>query len=152
MDESTIWKLIDIYFKENPHALVRHHLDSYNQFFTKDLYQMFKEMNPLKIEVDYDEELQEFRSKCLMYIGGKDGSLIYLGKPIVYDPKNSHYMFPNECRLRNMTYATTVHFDVEIEYERILREGDVPTKLDEKGYALLTHQRRMMTTRTTVSY
>ena len=136
MDESTIWKLIDIYFKENSHALVRHHLDSYNQFFTKDLYQLFKEMNPLKIEVDYDDELQEFRSKCLMYIGGKDGSLIYLGKPIVYDPKNSHYMFPNECRLRNMTYATTVHFDVEIEYERILREGDVPTRLDEKGYAL----------------
>ena len=136
MDDSTIWKLLDIYFKENSHALVRHHLDSYNQFFTKDLYQLFKEMNPLKIEVDYDDEIQEFRSKCLMYIGGKDGSLIYLGKPIVYDPKNSHYMFPNECRLRNMTYATTVHFDVEIEYERILREDDIPTRLDEKGYAL----------------
>ena len=136
MDDSAIWKLIDIYFKENSHALVRHHLDSYNQFFTKDLYQLFKEMNPLKIEVDYDDEIQEFRSKCLMYIGGKDGSLIYLGKPIVYDPKNSHYMFPNECRLRNLTYATTVHFDVEIEYERILREDDVPTRLDEKGYAL----------------
>ena len=137
MDDSTIWKLIDIYFKENSHALVRHHLDSYNQFFTKDLYQLFKEMNPLKIEVDYDEEIQEFRSKCLMYIGGKDGSRIYLGKPIVYDPKNSHYMLPNECRLRNLTYATTVHFDVEIEYERILREGDIPTRLDEKGYALI---------------
>ena len=136
MDDSTIWKLIDIYFKENSHALVRHHLDSYNQFFTKDLYQLFKEMNPLKIEVDYDDELQEFRSKCRMYIGGKDGSLIYFGKPIVYDPKNSHYMFPNECRLRNLTYATTVHFDVEIEYERILREDDIPTRLDEKGYAL----------------
>ena len=137
MDDSTIWKLIDIYFKENSHALVRHHLDSYNQFFTKDLYQLFKEMNPLKIEVDYDEDLQEFRSKCIMYIGGKDGSRIYLGKPIVYDPKNSHYMLPNECRLRNLTYATTVHFDVEIEYERILREGDIPTRLDEKGYALI---------------
>ena len=136
MDDSTIWKLLDIYFKDNSHALVRHHLDSYNQFFTKDLYQLFKEMNPLKIEVDYDDEIQEFRSKCLMYIGGKDGSLIYLGKPIVYDPKNSHYMFPNECRLRNMTYATTVHFDVEVEYERILREDDIPTRLDEKGYAL----------------
>ena len=137
MDDSTIWKLIDIYFKENSHALVRHHLDSYNQFFTKDLYQLFKEMNPLKIEVDYDDEIQEFRSKCLMYIGGKDGSRVYLGKPIVYDPSNPHYMLPNECRLRNLTYATTVHFDVEIEYERILREDDIPTRLDEHGYALL---------------
>lgn len=136
MEDSTIWKLLDIYFRENPQTLVRHHIDSYNQFFTKDLYQIFKEMNPLKLEVDYDDDIQDFRSKCSMYIGGKDGSRIYVGKPIIYDPKNSHYMFPNECRLRNMTYASTIHFDVEIEYERILRNDDVPTKLDEHGYAI----------------
>ena len=136
MEDSTIWRLLDIYFRENPQTLVGHHIDSYNQFFTKDLYQLFKEMNPLKLEVDYDEDIQDFRSKCSMYIGGKDGSRIYVGKPIIYDPKNSHYMFPNECRLRNMTYASTIHFDVEIEYERILRNDDVPTKLDENGFAL----------------
>ena len=136
MEDSTIWRLLDIYFRENPQTLVGHHIDSYNQFFTKDLYQLFKEMNPLKLEVDYDEDIQDFRSKCSMYIGGKDGSRIYVGKPIIYDPKNSHYMFPNECRLRNMTYASTIHFDVEIEYERILRNDDVPTKLDENGFAI----------------
>ena len=137
MDEKTIWRLIDIYFRENPQALVRHHIDSYNQFFTKDIFQMFKEMNPLKLEVDYDDSIQDFRSKCLMYIGGKDASKIYVGKPIIHDPNNIHYMFPNECRLRNMTYASTIHFDVEIEYERILRKDDQPTKLDDKGYAIV---------------
>ena len=137
MDEKTIWRLIDIYFRENPQALVRHHIDSYNQFFTEDIFQMFKEMNPLKLEVDYDDSIQDFRSKCLMYIGGKDAKKIYIGKPIIHDPKNIHYMFPNECRLRNMTYASTIHFDVEIEYERILRDGDIPTQLDDKGYALV---------------
>ena len=119
MDEKTIWRLIDIYFRENPQALVRHHIDSYNQFFTKDIFQMFKEMNPLKLDVDYDDTIQDFRSKCKMYVGGKDASKIYIGKPIIHDPNNIHYMFPNECRLRNMTYASTIHFDIEIEYERI---------------------------------
>ena len=27
------WKIIDKYFKENPNALVKHHLDSYDIFF-----------------------------------------------------------------------------------------------------------------------
>ena len=26
-----------------------------------------------------------------------------------------HYMYPNEARLRNMTYGFTVHYDVDIE-------------------------------------
>ena len=136
MDEATIWKLINVYFQENPQALVRHHVDSYNQFFTEDLFQLFREMNPLKLEVDYDESIQDFRSKCFLYIGGKNGDRVYLGKPIIFDPKNSHYMFPNECRLRDMTYATTIHFDVEIDYSRILREGEAPTKLDDNGFAI----------------
>ena len=136
MEESTIWKMIDIYFQDNPQALVKHHIDSFNQFYDTELIQLFKEMNPIKLEVDYDTDIQEFRSKCLMYIGGKNGDKVYFGKPIIHDSKeNSHYMYPNECRLRNMTYAITIHYDVEIEYTRILRENEVPTATDEKGYA-----------------
>ena len=136
MEESTIWKMIDIYFQDNPQALVKHHIDSFNQFYDTGLIQLFKEMNPIKLEVDYDTDIQEFRSKCLMYIGGKNGDKVYFGKPIIHDSlENSHYMYPNECRLRNMSYAITIHYDVEIEYTRILRENEVPTPTDEKGYA-----------------
>jgi len=136
MEESTIWKMIDIYFQDNPQALVKHHIDSFNQFYDTELIQLFKEMNPIKLEVDYDTDIQEFRSKCLMYIGGKNGDKVYFGKPIIHDSKeDSHYMYPNECRLRNMSYAITIHYDVEIEYTRILRENEVPTATDEKGYA-----------------
>ena len=136
MEESTIWKMIDIYFQDNPQALVKHHIDSFNQFYDTELIQLFKEMNPIKLEVDYDTDIQEFRSKCLMYIGGKNGDRVYFGKPVIHDSnENSHYMYPNECRLRNMSYAITIHYDVEIEYTRILRENEVPTATDDKGYA-----------------
>jgi DNA-directed RNA polymerase II subunit RPB2 len=133
--EDTVWKLIDTYFRNNPQALVRHHVDSYNEFFKHGIQQTFRETNPLKLELDYDNDkkIQDFRAKCHMYFGGKDGSKIYIGKPTIQDDGNPHYMFPNECRLRNMTYGMTVHYDLEIEFTRILRDTDRPTTLDDKG-------------------
>ena len=120
MDNSAIWNVINKYFEENPQSLVRHHTESYNDFFKNGIFQIFKEQNPLRISTKYDEKLGEYRSQCLMYFGGKDGSKIYYGKPVIYDDNNSHYMFPNEARLRNMTYGMTVHYDIEIEYIDIL--------------------------------
>ena len=62
IQDETIWKIIETYFADNPQALVRHHIESYNDFFNVGLQQMFKEMNPLKIELDYNEE-----KDCLLY-------------------------------------------------------------------------------------
>jgi len=126
MDNSAIWNVINKYFEENPQSLVRHHTESYNDFFKNGIFQIFKEQNPLRISTKYDEKLGEYRSQCVMYFGGKDGSKIYYGKPVIYDDNNSHYMFPNEARLRNMTYGMTVHYDIEIEYIDILDEGQAP--------------------------
>ena len=41
MDSNAIsWKIIDTMFKDNPNMIVKHHIDSYNQFFQLD-YVMF---------------------------------------------------------------------------------------------------------------
>jgi DNA-directed RNA polymerase II subunit RPB2 len=140
MDESTIWNLIDTYFQENPQALVRHHIDSYNQFFEEDIFQILRDMNPLKINLNMDESINDFRSKCNLYFGGKDGKRVYFGKPMIADPNHSHFMFPNEARLRNMTYAVSIHYDIEIEYERILEDNEKPTVVDDNGYILPNDQ------------
>jgi DNA-directed RNA polymerase II subunit RPB2 len=127
MDDSMIWKIINTYFEDNPQSLVRHHIDSYNDFFKNGIFQLFKEKNPLRINTRYDEKLGDYRSQCIMYFGGKNGDKIYFGKPIIYDDNNSHYMFPNEARLRNMTYGMTIHYDIEIDFINILNEGEEPT-------------------------
>ena len=57
-----------------------------------------------------------------MYLGGKQGDKIYYGKPVIYDDNNAHYMFPNDARLRNMTYGITIHYDVEVDF--IYYNGD----------------------------
>jgi len=127
MDSSTVWKIINKYFEDNPQALVTHHVESYNDFFKNGIFRIFKEKNPITISSRFDKTLNDYRSKCVMYFGGKDGSKIYFGKPIIYDDKdNSHYMFPNEARLRNMTYGMTVHYDIEIEFITLLEEGELP--------------------------
>ena len=38
MDNSVIWNLIDKYFENNPQTLVRHHIDSYDDFFKKGIF------------------------------------------------------------------------------------------------------------------
>lgn len=138
MDDIIVWKLIDSYFRDNQQCLVRHHTESYNDFFKNGIFQIFKEKNPLEINTRFDKDINDFRSKCIMYFGGKDGSKIYFGKPIIYDDNNSHYMFPNEARLRNMTYGMTIHYDIEVEFIDILGTGESPTiigleRLDQEG-------------------
>ena len=54
--EEYSWDIINKYFKDNPKALVEHHLDSYNLFFNKDIYNIFKERNPIKIRKSYIEK------------------------------------------------------------------------------------------------
>ena len=128
MDNSTIWKLIDKYFTDNPQSLVRHHIESYNDFFKNGIFKIFKEKPPIRINTRFDKEINDYRSQCIMYFGGKDGSKIYFGKPVIYDDNNNHYMFPNEARLRNMSYGMTIHYDVEVEFIDILGK-DEPANL-----------------------
>ena len=115
--ESISWKIIDKYFTDNPNNLVAHHLDSYNDFFNKGINNIFRENNPIRfIEREEDAETAETRNGCLLYLGGKDGSKIYFGKPVIYDENYMHYMYPNDARLRNMTYGVTIHYDVDVEF------------------------------------
>jgi DNA-directed RNA polymerase II subunit RPB2 len=117
MDSETIWKIIDSKFRDNYQTLVRHHIESYNHFYNEELIQIFKEKNPLILGSKFDKDLNDYREKCIMYFGGKEGNKIYYGKPCIYDDNdNFHLMYPNEARLRNMSYGMTIHYDVDIEF------------------------------------
>ena len=111
------WNLIDKYFSDNPNNLVAHHLESYNEFFSNGINKIFHENNPIRfIETEDEESNSEKRNECLLYLGGEDGSRVYFGKPVIYDDTHTHYMYPNDARLRNMTYGTSIHYDVDVEF------------------------------------
>jgi DNA-directed RNA polymerase II subunit RPB2 len=127
MESNTLWRIINKYFEDNPQYLVSHHIESYNDFFHKDIFELFKNQNPIQINSAFDEKIGDFKHKCNLYIGGKSGRRVYFGKPMIHDAdRGAHYMYPNEARIRNMTYGMTVHFDVEVEFIDILVPGESP--------------------------
>jgi len=111
------WKIISMYFRDNPTALIDHHLISYNDFFNNGIKQVLKEKNPIRFIKDQHEKSKDYQHQAYLYIGGKNADKLYYGKPVIYDDDdNEHIMYPNEARLRNMTYAFTIHVDIDIEF------------------------------------
>lgn len=124
--EKISWNVIDKLFKDNPQLHVKHHIDSYNRFYESSLKEIIRTKNPIhfyvedlekerKIE-DTDKTLTH-RYSMKMYIGGKNAEKIYYGKPLIADQNNNrqHYMYPNEARLKNMTYSFPIYYDVDVE-------------------------------------
>ncbi len=129
MDSNDIsWKIIDKMFKDNPNMIVKHHIDSYNQFFSTGLRDVFKNNNPLRFFKELDKETNQYKLECELYFGGVNTDKIYYGKPIIYDENNGesreHYMYPNEARLRNMTYGITIHYDVDVKFKILIDKDD----------------------------
>ena len=131
------WKVIDKYFEGDENILVKHQLSSYNLFMKDGLPKILRDENPITLEfkdIDNEEVFTKdadasIKYTCKLYLGDKDGQKVYYGKPIIYDIAASdggadggaetaadftHFMYPNEARLRNMTYGTTVHVDVRV--------------------------------------
>jgi DNA-directed RNA polymerase II subunit RPB2 len=137
VEEKLPWVIIDKYFNDNPLSLVAHHTDSYNDFFKKGIQSILKEKNPIRLLKEEDEETHEFQLKCDLFIGGKEGNRLYYGKPVIYDEDREHYMYPNEARLRNMTYGITIHYDVEVEFSimnKDTKQYDIKTLVLEKVF------------------
>jgi DNA-directed RNA polymerase II subunit RPB2 len=127
------WSILDKYFTEDPNHLVRHHLDSYNDFYKNGIFHIFKENNPIRFLRIFEKDIN---NEIKIYLGKKDGKSIYFGKPIIYDEsndKNIHYMYPNDARLRNMTYAITIHYDIEVEYTYYVKDENQQNVKIEKS-------------------
>ena len=78
-DNDISWKILNTYFKENPDFLIKHHLDSYNDFFDKGLSQILKETNPIHFYKKKDKIIINRETKII------DNGLISDGIPKTYE-------------------------------------------------------------------
>jgi DNA-directed RNA polymerase II subunit RPB2 len=124
MNDEIIWNIINSHFKDNYQNLVMHHIDSFNDFYDNTIFNIIKEENPISLVSSYDEKIDEYRNVCEMYIGGKNGDKIYFGKPVLYENDESKYMYPNDSRLRNISYSMSIHYDVEVVFKKLLKTGE----------------------------
>ena len=118
MSASIGLRILDKYFNQE-FALTRHHIDSYEQCVFNDIPTIIHASNPI---VFLKEQLAEgvFAYRVEIFIGGDVPSPDQLGltisPPIVTLDGGStvRRMFPNEARLRNLTYSAQISADILI--------------------------------------
>ena len=139
-----VWDVIDTYFKDNTYYKSQHQLDSYNEFIyseTNGIKYIIKRGNPIII---YKEPLNiektEFKYEIKIYFGEtltqngkiiKDKENIYITSPVIFNDKDTSYMYPNDARLKGLTYACNVFCNIGISYN--INNGNEKKIYLEKG-------------------
>ena len=109
--EKDSWDIIEKFIKENNYnALIRHHLESFDDFMDNKVEQIVKQFNPLSIYSDYDQNDNVYKNEIMIEFGN-----IYYNYPIINENNGStKKMFPNDARLRNLTYSCNLSVDLKI--------------------------------------
>ena len=127
--EEIHFNMIDQFFKE--HSLVEHHIKSVNQFYQTDLKRVLQDLNPLTFSIDMNKKSNEYVHTMRLYFGGKNMDKVYYGKPTLFENGETKLLYPNEARLRNMTYAMSIHCDIDIEFISYSELGSGHLKLND---------------------
>ncbi len=110
--EKYTWKIISSYFEQNNGLeIIRHVINSYDDFVSNKIYDIIEGFNPIQINYNYlpDKDLFEYQ----ININIKNPEL---SKPIIYEKDGSTKIItPQESRQRNFYYAGILYVDMYIE-------------------------------------
>ena len=119
--EETPWKIIGSYFEgQHLQRLVRHQIESYNDFVNNQIQRTIEMFNPVVIasEQDYDRKTRKHKLEIDVTFSG-----FHLYRAQIHENNGAtKLMFPQEARLRNFTYASTMTVDANIKYT--VRSGE----------------------------
>ena len=115
------WILIESYFKhKHLKQLVKHQLESYNYFVNNQIQQTIEMFNPLLIVSDHDYIKEHNLHRLEIEITFENFSIY---RPQIYENNGStKIMFPQEARLRNISYSSAMTIDLNIKYT--VRNGE----------------------------
>jgi len=115
------WDIIGSYFKgHHLKQLVRHQIESYNDFVTYQIQRTIDMFNPVHVHSDHDYNKTLNKYNLELFINF-DNFNIY--RPQIHENNGAtKLMFPQEARLRNFTYASNMTVDINIKY--IIRNGE----------------------------
>uniref|UniRef100_A0A6C0E1L8 DNA-directed RNA polymerase n=1 Tax=viral metagenome TaxID=1070528 RepID=A0A6C0E1L8_9ZZZZ len=117
----TPWTIIESYFKDKHlERLVRHQLESYNNFVGHQIIKTIEMFNPINIrsEQDYDAASGKYSLEISVTFEN-----FHIYRPQIHENNGAtKLMFPQEARLRNFTYAASMTLDINIKY--VVRSGE----------------------------
>jgi len=105
------WNIIDSYFKVNKgYQLVKHQLESFNDFILRKLDQIIEGFNDIEIHHQYLPEIGKFKFILIIKITNP-----VINKPVIYEKDGStKLMTPHDARQRNFTYSSSIYVNVHI--------------------------------------
>ena len=115
MDFDKCWEFIRTYLSQNNEKyLIRHQLESYNNFIENDIGHIINEYNPIIVEKPYTDLDQYSKIVYKIYITNPQ-----VAQPIYKESQgSSHITYPNDARKKNLTYSCPVfvHVKQDITY------------------------------------
>ena len=112
MDDSQTWSVIKSLLKDSDQThLIRHHIESYDDFIKNKIPTIIQQFNPLSIFHDYDEHLNVYHHEIKISFH----NVQYNRQMIHENDGSTKLMFPQEARLRNISYSMPTTIDMSIE-------------------------------------
>ncbi len=122
------WQVLDSYFSSDKYFLTKHHLSSYNDFVSNKILSTINALNPI-ITI---KETPDVKHEINIFIGGQNSDKIYINKPTLVENGNQRLLYPNEARLKDITYQSEIYADIYIKY--ISKEVGKEEKIYEKTF------------------
>ena len=142
MDKKLIneWDIIDTFFRDTDYYKSQHQIDSFDEFIFSEengLRNIIKRENPFilfkgenkkgsfayELRIYYGETLDEEGIPIQKISEEKDGKIveedienIFVSSPAIYKDDNLSVMYPNEARLKNLTYKSSILCNIGVHY------------------------------------
>ena len=115
------WTIIESYFRDHHlDRLVRHQLESYNNFVEYQIIKTINMFNPVHIKSDNDFDVNSGKYSLETFITFEN---FHIYRPQIHENNGAiKLMFPQEARLRNFTYSSAMTIDINIKY--VIKNGD----------------------------
>ena len=109
------WKVINTMFGNDKKSvgkmLIRHQLESFNDFIQNKIQDIINGFNDIEILHKYNHSIGDFKYNILLTVDNPR-----LNKPLIYEKDGStKLMTPNEARQRNFSYASSLFVDIKIK-------------------------------------
>ena len=143
------WDIIDTFFRDTDYYKSQHQVDSFDEFIFSEengIRNIIKRENPFILFKGENKKKGSFAYEIKIYFGETldedgipltkmkeevDGKMvdkkienIFVSSPSIYKDDNLSAMFPNEARLKNLTYQSNVFCNVGVQYIFHNRDGE----------------------------
>ena len=117
----TPWTIIESYFKgHHLERLVRHQLESYNNFVSYQIIKTIEMFNPVHVASEQDFDPKSGKHSLEIFITFENFNIY---RPQIHENNGAtKLMFPQEARLRNFTYASAMTVDINVKF--VVRNGE----------------------------